>query len=142
MMVDNYNKFKETWQIYSDSDYEETADGKLFTELDSIEIIDSTHNFIHFLNGFCHNMLDINIIHGWYHKTSGIVKFIIRTNKPDIDIFIHFAWENYMKNKKEEICDISIYYIDCSRLYKSEFDTDNNIFYKMFIKKLIDKIDD
>ncbi len=142
-----YIKCKNDYQIYYDNeDYDNIygiIDTKSFTILDNIEIIVQSHEFISFLHGFSHSIFDIKIIHGWYHKISGNVKFIIENHPANVGDIIYYAWKEYMKIKKEKICEISIYYIDCCRLYKSEdYEINNNIFYKKFIKKLLDKIDD
>ncbi len=144
-----YIKCKNDYHIYYDNeDYDNIygiVDTKSFTILDNIEIIDENHGFISFLNGFSHGIFDIKILHGWYHKISGNVKIIIRNHPANVGDIIYYAWKEYMKIKEEKILEyeISIYYIDCCRLYKSnEYEINKNIFYKKFIKKLIDKIDD
>ena len=142
----DYNKIKQDYCIYDSDDYDNIdgiVDTKTFTVLDNIEIIDENHNFISFLNGFLHNLFNIIILHGWYHKPSNNVKFIIRNHPADVGNIIYFAWQEYIKYKEQinnteyyatVSSNISIYYFDCGRLYKSnEYNIDKNIFYKQFI---------
>ena len=66
------------------------------------------------------------------------------TKKKTIDVFILKYLETH-KNEDIDIIKNELYeLLENKKISKKniEFDTDNNIFYKMFIKKLIDKMDD
>ena len=144
--------------IYNISDYDEMyIDNKIiytneFTEnMDQFEIIDANHPFISFLNGFTHNLFDIKIIHGWYHKETKQVKFYIE-NAGNYGSYVYVAWKKYckMKNRNNIVNDYymdmnkSIYDSNCGNLYvhlNEPYDIeDEKDFYKMFIKKLIDNM--
>ena len=148
--VSLFEKFKEEYEqikivnnIYGDGDYLCT-NGYEFNEesfmRNEFEIIDENHNFINFLNGFTHNLVDIVILHGWFCKTTYTAKFIVK-DPITVGNLISIAWQKYLKNNKGEITDVHIYSIWCSDLYKSnEYDIDENKFYKDLIKKLVDNI--
>jgi hypothetical protein len=127
---------------YSINDYDKIeglVDTKLFTVLNDIEIIDDNHNFISFLNGFTHNLFQINILHGWYYKPLGIAKFLVRNPSSEGNI-IYFAWQEYLQNKDGENNDVYIYSTYCGDIYLSnEYDIDKNLFYKNLVSELIMK---
>ena len=135
--------------IYNISDYDEMyIDDKIiytnkFTEnMEQFEIIDANHPFISFLNGFTHNLFDIKIIHGWFHKRFEQAKFYIK-EPAKYGHCVYIAWEKYckMRNRNNIDIKISIYGSYCGNLSESDdFETDEKDFYKMFVKRLIDNM--
>ena len=113
---------------------------ELFTKLDGIELIDEKHPFIHFLKGFIHDEFECEIIHGWYHVDSKIMKCIPNQHPSNVGNIIHTAWQQYWKNNNYDF-DVYIYGKYCGELYKSnEYETDKNQFYKDLITRIINKI--
>ena len=127
-----------------DEIYEVNINTYLFTDLTDIEIIDNKHPFYHYFNGFTHNLYENYIIHGYYHVPTKIVKFYV-TNSCKIGNPLSICWKKYWEHKSENIENIdynSIYIYEnyCGILYKSnDYEMDKNIFYKEFIKQLLDK---
>ncbi len=123
------------------SDYDEIqdlVDTELFTKLDGCEIIDDNHSFIHFFKGmliFIDKTIYQNILHGYYHKESGIAKFIVK--KPsEIGNLIVNAWRLYIGY---ENVDVYIYSRYCGKIYVSnEYEIDEKSFKKYFLKQFIE----
>jgi hypothetical protein len=127
-------------QIIGDYDeiYELNIDTKSFTNLDGIEIIDNKHQFISFLKGFTHNMIEIDIDHGWFHIESKTAKFIITKQHPSkVGNIIHLAWQKFWNNNYYDY-DVSIYSKYCGQFYKSnEYEIDKKSFYKDLINWIV-----
>jgi hypothetical protein len=136
---EEFDKLKNSYGVSDTSAYDNQ--GNIFNLIltDEIEIIDENHNFIHFLDGFNHGLCDITILHGWYYKSAGVAKFIVK-NPYDTSNMIHFAWNKYLKNE-EIMVDTHIYSIYYGELYEpNEHDIDKSSLYKNLIKRLLENI--
>ena len=112
-----------------------------FTKLDGVEIIKSEgkedHPFLHFLRGFSLNLLECDIIHGWFHVKSGNAKFYVTNSSKSGGLITH-AWKEYMRNTD---VDVGIYASYCGQLYEpNDFDPYTNSFYKQLVIKIMEKI--
>jgi hypothetical protein len=112
-----------------------------FTEdLSDIVFLTDDHSFSYFFLGFApvqnFEFLDI-IRHGYFHRVSKSIHFFVR-NPGKYGTWVYFAWKKFCKNDNVKV---NIYGCDCSDLYLSnEYETDQTLFYKEYIKLLLDKL--
>ena len=130
---------KDIKSFYHLGDYDEIddLDTKKFTEnLNDLQFMDSDHPFIHYLNGFFHNLIDttITIFHSYYNKDTLTLKIYCEKLDYPIRIGIWVAWNKFNGDKS---LNVEIYDRYCGELYKDNFHWDDKEFCKWFVSKYI-----
>jgi len=122
-------------------DYDEIDDlyTKKFSEnLEELEVMDISHPFFQYLDGFFHNLIDINIFHSYYNKETLHLKMYCEKLPYPVRIGIWIAWNSF--NEKTDTLNIEIYDRYCGELYKDDFTWDDRIFYTWFLTEVLSKI--